>query len=166
MIPTRYALVLALLSCLAAAQGQQTLAEMVDQAGAEWMMGNWVSEDENGQAIDLSFAWALDKHAILLDRKDSRWEIKSMTAVDPESGEVKYVGVSNRGGIILGTWSEESGNPLLKFNVRGREGRSWKGAVLFKSAGDQNLLVEYFATDDSNNLVEPAQAKFVFKRKK
>ena len=166
MIPTRHALVLALLGCMTAAQGQQTLAELVDQAGAEWMIGNWVSEGENGQTIDLSFAWALDKHAILLDRKDSRWEIKSMTAVDPESGEVKYVGVSNQGAIILGTWSEESGNPVLKFHARGREGRSMKGAVLFKSGGDQKLQVDYYATDDWNNLIEPAQAKFVFKPKK
>ena len=130
------------------------------------MLGNWVSEGENGQTTDLSFAWALDKHVILMDRKDSRWEMKSMTAIDPESGEVRCMGVSNRGGIITGTWSEESGSPLLKFKARGQEGRSWKGAVLFKSGGDQNLHVEYYATDDWNNLVEPAQAKFVFKRKK
>ena len=166
MISTKYALILALVGCVSAAQAQPSLAELVDQAGAEWMIGNWVSEGENGETISLSTAWALDKNVILLDRKDSRLEIKSMTAVDPQSGEVRYVGVSNHGGIILGTWTEESGNPVLKFKAHGRDGRSLKGAVVFKSGADQTLLAEYYPIDDSDNLVEPAKAKFVFKRKK
>jgi hypothetical protein len=159
--------VLLLLGCLTTVQGQQTpLAELVDRAGAGSMMGDWVGEGENGETINMSIAWDLDKHMILLHRKDPRWEVKSMTAVDPESGEVKYVGVSNRGNLILGSWTGKDSQPVLKVNVRGGEGRSWKGALLFKAAGDQTLQVEYYATDDSDNLVEPARRTYTFKRKK
>jgi len=157
---------LSLFGSLATLQAQQTLADLVAEVGGEWLVGDWVGYSDNGDELVQTIHWDLDKHVIAIHFKTPRFEIKSMTAVDPTSGNVKYIGFSNRGGALTGTWQEESGWPLLRVKAVNQDGQTWKGALLFQRVDDNTMKIEIFRVDEDGELIYPARTSTEFKRKK
>jgi len=159
------ALALLLLGCGAFVQAQITLADKVAEGGVEWMIGDWEGTGDDRETVSLSFKWDLNKHVIFLHRKSARWESKGMNAVDPESGDVKFIGVTSMGGFLTGVWEDKDGYPLMKLTAKGADGRSWKGGIVYKSSGNATMEVEYYAANDAGDLEEPARGSWTFKKK-
>ena len=44
---------------------QETLGDLVASGGYDWIMGRWVAGPDDGQKVEFTFDWALDKHVVL-----------------------------------------------------------------------------------------------------
>ncbi|MGA4577530.1 hypothetical protein [Limisphaera sp. VF-2] len=147
------------------AQAQRSLADLVAEAGAEWMIGEWVAHTGNGDPITQKVSWDLDKHVVTMHVQSPMLEVKSMTGLDPATGQARYVGFSNRGGALTGTWQEEGGWPMLRLQGTNPDGRAWKMALVYKRVDENTMAVEIYSLDESDNVVRPARNVTEFKRR-
>jgi hypothetical protein len=108
------------------------LSELVDQAGASWMLGPWASAD--GQ-VKLTYEWRLDQQAIAVKFTAGERCAEGMMALKPGTGEVHYVAVDNSGAVTTGRWIESNGNPTLQ-------------ATKHADSGDLTILAEHRKVDE------------------
>jgi len=158
-------LLLALLSFTVTVRAQQTLGDRIVEAGTDWLIGEWEGSDDEGGTLLQTFSWDLDKHAMNSRSKTPRWEIKGTTGWDPEKHKAVYVGFSNRGGAIKGTWGKHEGSPMLKLKATDLEGRSWSGAVVYKKKDASTMEVQIFGLADDGELDESRQTSITYKKK-
>jgi len=147
------------------AQAQPKLAELVAEVNGEWMLGEWVAYTESGEEMTQKVSWDLDEHVVVMHFQAPMLEVKAMTGLDPASGQVKYVGFSNRGGALTGTWGEADGWPLLRLRGANADGQVWKMALLYKRVDDKTMRVEIHGMDGADNVIQPARTTTQFKRK-
>src|SRR5262249_36585927 len=81
-----------LCTCLVSlgAIAQQTMADLVAEANAEWMFGQWEAQTDSGEPVKLNVSWDLEKRVVVLHVKTSDMESKGFSYKSPSSDEVKY----------------------------------------------------------------------------
>jgi hypothetical protein len=158
-------LVAALIALLVPVQAQQTLAEMVDEAGVAWLVGEWTGETDNGETIKLSFAWDLNKRVVSLHLTTSEMESKGMIGVDPVSKEIRYVAYDNRGGSGTGVWSAVDTKAILKYRGWNPDGEPRRMGVSFAKLSADTMKLELFGLTSGDELEDTARATIQFKRK-
>lgn len=146
------------------AQTPQSLADLVREAGHDWMIGRWEGSTDDGSTLTHSFAWDLDKHVVVMRGKAGEMEYMGVTALDPVSKEPRYIGFDSRGSISKGTWSEESGAVVLKLESDTADGSKRRMGVSFKKAGNGNLELGLHRVEDSGEVVQPAGATIMLKK--
>jgi hypothetical protein len=142
---------------------QQTLADLVQEANAGWMMGSWKATTDDGGTFALTFSWDLDRHVVVLHGKGDDMEFKGYSALEPASDQVAYVGFDNRGAISKGKWAMEDGELVLRVENRSDRG-TYKMAAVFTSASGGGLSLRLHRIDDWGNLVTPEQTLLRFKK--
>ena len=91
----------------------ENLSEILESAGLGTLIGTWVDQDTNGQAISLTYTWRIKDRVLGLSIKMPGDNSEGLIAVDPESGEVIHVSADENGGVGRGQWAEESGVATL-----------------------------------------------------
>jgi hypothetical protein len=157
-----------LLACLASlsAQAQQSLAELVTEAKADWMFGQWEAQTDNGDTVRLNVSWDLDKHVVVLHVQAGEVNSKSYTVLDPTSREARYVSFDNRGSVGKGTWAMESDELVLRTESQSSERGPWKVAFVFTGNASEGLQVRMHTINESGGLVTPARMTLKFKKQK
>jgi hypothetical protein len=145
--------VLAVLTSLGA-QAQQSLADLVTEAKADWMFGAWEAQTDNGDSVRLNVSWDLEKHVVVLHVKVGDVESKGYTALDPASREARYSSFDNRGSVGKGSWGMES-DELAR-----------KAAFVFTGSASEGLQVRMHPINESGGLVTPARMTLKFKKQK
>jgi len=111
---TLFALVLSAMFLISGASSRaENLAEILESAGLGTLIGTWVDQDTNGQAISLTYTWRIEDRVLGLSIKVPGDNSEGLIAVDPESGEVMHVSADENGGVGMGQWAEESGVATL-----------------------------------------------------
>ena len=156
------------LACLASlsAQAQQSLAELVTEAKADWMFGQWEAQTDNGDTVRLNVSWDLDKHVVVLHVQAGEMNSKSYTVLDPASREARYVSFDNRGSVGKGTWGMESEELVLRTESQSSERGPWKVAFVFTGNASEGLQVRMHPINESGGLVTPARMTLKFKKQK
>lgn len=144
----------------------QSLSDVIKENNGDWLIGNWEATDNDGNTHTQTFKWELGKNVVVSHNKNPRWEIMGMTAYNADTEEVTYVGYSNRGGRVTGTWNDREGSPILRVKAQGSDGQSWEGAVLYKKIDDKTMRIEMFRVDDNGDVEDEARGGMEFKRKK
>lgn len=164
---TRY-LALGLVACTAwmAAHAQQSLADLVSEANADWMLGKWEAQTNDGNTVTLAFSWDLNKHVVVQQGKIGDMEFKGYTALDPNTSEPKYVGFDSRGSVSKGTWGVESGELTLRLEGQSRERGSYKMAVVYGGNATAGLKLRIHQVDQWGGLVSPESTALTFKKQK
>jgi hypothetical protein len=147
------------------AQAQQSLAELVSEAKADWMLGRWEAQTDNGATITLNFSWDLDKKVVVLHGKLPDMEFKGYSALEPGAMQVNYTGFDNRGVVTKGSWGLENDELVLRAESRSAE-RTWKMGVVFTGKDGQELVLRLHGVGDSGELVSPARTTLKFKKQK
>jgi len=147
------------------AQAQDKLAEMVNQANAEWMLGKWEAQTDNGGTVTLEFSWDLDKHVVALHGKTPDMEFKGYSALDTSANEVKYFGFDNRGSITKGNWALEGSDLVLRVESQTGE-RTTKMGVVFAGNASEGLQLRLHGLEGSGSLSTPARVTLKFKKQK
>ena len=161
---TRYSiLALAALLLGTNTQAQQTLADLVQEANAGWMLGSWKATTDEGGAFTLNLSWDLDRHVVVMHGKGDDMEFKGYSALEPASDQVAYVGFDNRGAISKGKWAMEDGELVLRVESHSDRG-TLKMAAVFASASGGGLNLRLHRLDEWGNLITPEQTLLRFKK--
>ena len=148
------------------AQAQQKLADLVDEAKADWMLGKWEAQTDNGGTVTLAFSWDLDKHVIVLHVKTPDMELKGYSALDPSAAnEVKYFGFDNRGAISKGNWAPEGSDLVLRIETQTSE-RTVKMAAVFGGSATEGLQIRIHSIESSGSLSATPRMALKFKKQK
>jgi hypothetical protein len=157
--------VLAVLTSLAT-QAQQSLADLVTEAKADWMFGAWEAQTDNGDSVRLNVSWDLEKHVVVLHVKMGDVESKGYTTLDPASREARYFSFDNRGSVGKGSWGMESEELVLRTESQSSERGPRKVAFVFTGSASEGLQVRMQAINESGGLVTPARMTLKFKKQK
>ena len=91
----------------------QNLGEILESGGLGALIGTWVDQDTNGQAISLTYTWRIKNRVLGLSIRMPGDNSEALIAVAPESGEVMHVSADENGGVGMGKWAEENGVATL-----------------------------------------------------
>lgn len=157
----------AAMACLVcvSAQAQPSLQNLVGEANAEWMFGNWQAETENGDSVTLNVTWDLDKHVVLLHVKAGDMESKGYTVIEPKAEFPQYYNFDNRGSVGKGSWNVENGDLVLRVETQRPERGPVKSAFVFTGSASTGLQVRMHSVDSSGDLATPARMTLKFKKK-
>jgi hypothetical protein len=158
-------LVIGLMSllCTFSASSQQTLADLVTEAKAEWMFGQWEGQSDNGDKVQLGVSWDLDKHVVILHVKTTEMESKGYTVIDPVSATPKYFSFDNRGSVGKGGWEMEAEELVLRVEIQSADRGPWKAGLVFTGSATEGLKIRMHSLTDSGSLGE-ARTSFKFKK--
>jgi hypothetical protein len=161
-------LAVGLWACLASlgACAQQSLADLVTEAKADWMLGAWEAQTDNGDTVRLNISWDLDKHVVLLHVKTGDLESKGFTVLDPASREARYFSFDNRGSVGKGVWGLESEALVLRTESQSPERGPGKVAFVFTGSAGEGLQVRMHAINESGGFATPARMTLKFKKQK
>ncbi|RME94946.1 MAG: hypothetical protein D6766_04545 [Verrucomicrobia bacterium] len=144
---------------------QPTLADLVAEAQADWMVGTWVGYADDGTQVTQTFSWDLDKQVIVMRGSAGDMSWMGVTSIDPTTGEPRYVGWDNRGTHSTGTWADEGGDVALRLESKQPDGQTRKMAVVFGRASGGRLEIRFHGVDQWGYIDYPARFSIQLKKK-
>jgi hypothetical protein len=151
---------------MSVAQAQDSLGDLVNQAGVDWLMGDWQTTSDRGDTVQLSFKGDLDNHVAFITHKDQRTESKGIVIVEPGSTQPKYYAGDKLGGSGTGVWSVEDGKAILKYKHTAADGKVSKMGITFAKVDADTMEVNIYSLSDSDELGTDARVTTKFKRTK
>jgi len=158
------AIVLTLAAGVAPAGAQDTLGDLVDSGGYDWIIGRWVATPDNDRKAQFIFDWVLDRHAVLsrLQVEDLRYE--GLILLLPGSQDPFEEGADNQGGTWKGTWSPQGDGLVRRVDHTGADGRMRKGEMVFDKVDADTITVGIYLLDGSGSRNAEPVSKLTCKR--
>lgn len=155
------------LACIASLgiQAQQSLADLVSDARADWMFTKWEAQDDQGRTVGIEVSWDLDKKVAVLHVKMGAYEIKGYTYRDPDVLEPKYFGFDSQGTVYRGNWGLDGDDLVLRLESKKLDGSTEKVAAAFTGSPADGLTVRIHGIESWGGLVQPARSTTKFKKK-
>lgn len=144
--------------------GQASLDNLVYEASADWMLGKWQAQMDNGDEVTLNVSWDLDKHVIVLHVKAGDMEAKGYTVLEPNADRPKYYSFDNKGAVAKGSWDMEGSDLVLRVEGNSPERGTRKSAFVFGGSSSTGLEVRIHGITSYGDLATPAQATLKFKK--
>jgi len=153
---TRLAIILSsLLLCVTVSVRAENLGEILERAELGALVGTWVDEDSNGEAISLTYAWRIENYVLALSVKRPNNNSEAMIAVDPKTGEVVHVTANEKGGMGRGKWVEENGVATLILKVANAEKEEMALKITHRIVDNKQLVVgiKNVETDEGGEMI-------------
>ena len=148
------------------AAAQETLADVVQQTGCNWMIGKWAGETPEGQKYEIEYKWALKDHVISIHFKGFDFEYHGIIFFDADKEEVVQIGVDSNGGNGKGTWFAEYGVATMKNEQKGEYGEVSRMGIVHKKIDDQTMKSDVYGLDEYGQLSEQPGGTLEYKRVK
>ncbi len=148
------------------AGAQQSLGDLVREAGLDWMAGRWVATTDQGQKIEAVYRWELNRHLVSTSFKMGEFEGRGMIYYSPTEDRVVQVGVDNQGGSNKGIWYPEGDKAIAKLEYTQASGESGKMAVVHWKVDARTMKAAMYAVQESGELADEPWATLEYKRVK
>lgn len=148
------------------ARAQQTLGDLVEEAGLNWMIGRWVTTTDEGDEIQLIYRWQLDKHLATIQLRTPDFEYYGMIFYVPAKEEIVQVGADNRGGSGKGLWEPDGDKAIMKIEHTGVYGEIQRMGLAHSRVNAKTMKIEMYAVDSAGELAEEPWATLEFKRQR
>lgn len=146
------------------AWSQQSLGDLVTEGGFDWIIGKWTATTDDGQAIQLTYQWQLDKHMVAGYFKMGPYETRSMIYYVPADDKVVQVGVDNRGGRSTAVWEPSGEKAVCKTEGIGADGQVNKMGVVYSKSDAKTMVLEVFEITSSGEMGSYPWATLEMKR--
>ena len=134
------------------AMAQQSLRDLAQEYGINWLAGQWTATTDDGTEIILSYRWALDGHAVIVDFKMGEYASHGMIYYVPDDENATEISIDNRGGRAKGTWQVQ-GDKLVSKNERiDAEGNVHKSGAVYSKVDAKTIKVYIYGLDEYNEL--------------
>jgi hypothetical protein len=150
----------------ASAAAQETLGDLVMQAGYDSMMGTWKGSDDEGRSCTLEYKWALDKHAITVDVSMGDFRYRGMIMFIPSTQEVIQVGADNMGGTWNGTWDEDYEGVVNRSERLEPDGTKQRMEHVYITVDANTFKVKEYPVEADGWRASSPRGELTFKRQK
>lgn len=168
VILTRTFLLLAagLVIWTSSAAAQEKLGDLVQEAGFNWMIGRWTATTDDGQEIEMTYKWGLDRYMATVDFKMGEYAYRGMIFFVPNEQKVVEVGLDNRGGTAKGTWDMEGEKAISKSERTQADGETMRAAMVHSKVNGKTLKVAVYQIQETGEQADEPWATLQFKRQK
>ena len=146
------------------ANAQQSLGDLVTEAGLDWMIGRWVAKTDEGDKLQLTYRWQIEKHLVTILLKTPDFQYHGMIFYVPAKEEVVQVGVDNRGGSGKGVWEPDGDKAIMKIEHTGTDGETQRMALVHSKVNPETMKMEMYTLDSTGELADEPWATLEFKR--
>lgn len=134
------------------AAAQQSLKDLAQEYGTNWLAGRWAATTDEGTEIMLVYRWALDGHAVVVDFKMGEYASHGMIYYVPDDEKATSISVDNRGGRSKGTW-EVQGDKLVSKNEHvNAEGQKRKYAAVYSKVDNRTIKIALYGLNEYDEL--------------
>ena len=148
------------------AAAQQSLGDLVAEAGFDWMIGNWVATTDDGSELVAVYQWQLNRHLVSTHLKAGRFESRGMIYYLPGEDSVVQVSVDNMGGSSKGIWNPEGDRAVCRLDYTQRTGETMKMEFIYSKVDADTMKVVMYGVDESGQLADEPWATLEYKRQK
>jgi hypothetical protein len=146
------------------AMAQGKLGDLVTEGGFDWIIGAWTATTDQGDKIDVTYKWELDKHMLSVHLKWPNYEYRGMIFYVPAEDRIIQVGVDNRGGNGKGLWQAEGSKAVHKYEHTGADGEINKMGMVHSRANDDTMKVEVYEISSDGALGQSPAFTTEYKR--
>ncbi len=148
------------------AAAQEKLGDLVEEADFNWMIGKWKATTDDGQEIEMSYRWGLDRYLATYDFKMGEFAYRGMIFYVPTEQKVVEIGVDNRGGTAKATWDIEGEKAVSKSERIQADGETVRMAIINSKVNNKTMKMMLYGTDSSGEQADEPWATLEFKRQK
>ncbi len=150
--------------CSGSAMAQQSLRDLAQEYGTDWLAGRWTATTDDGTEILLVYRWVLDGHAIVVDFKMGEYASHGMIYYVPDDENATAFSVDNRGGRAKGTWQAQ-GDKLVAKNERiDADGNVQKSGAVYSKVDNKTIKITLYGLDQYDELNDESMFSMDFKR--
>ncbi|MHC4143738.1 MAG: hypothetical protein ACYSWW_13015 [Planctomycetota bacterium] len=144
---------------------QQSLRDLAEENGCNWLAGQWVATTDEGTEIQLVYRWELDGHLVTVDFKMGEYASRGMIFYVPGEEKATAVSVDNRGGRSKGTWEVQDGKLISKSEHVNAEGEVRKYAAVYSKVDTKTIRIALYGLDQDDELTDEPSFTMDYKRK-
>ncbi len=137
------------------AVGQESLKDVVEMEGLEWMIGSWKTTMDDGQEMRISHTWAVDGHVMTTDFQMGDTSSKGMIYFDADAEQVKQLSVNNRGQASEATWESEYGKAIAKTTMQDEYGDATEIGVVYSKVNASTIKIALYGLDNGELSYDP-----------
>lgn len=141
-----------------------TLGDLVDTGGVDWIIGNWGATTEEGQSLNSSYTWDMNKNLIKLSFKMGEYEGLGLIFYSPQEGKVIQVGADSRGGVSKGSWDAEEENLAASLEFAAADGNKGKFVIVHANIDAKRMKVAFYGIGESGDRMPNPWATMEYKR--
>jgi hypothetical protein len=143
---------------------QQTLGDLVASGGYDWIIGRWVATTDEGQKVEFTFDWALDKHVVLNSLQMGDFQYQGIVRLARTGDEAVDEGVDSRGGTWKGAWSPDGDGLVRRVEHMSADGQTRQGDIVFAKVDNDTVTIAIYAVDNSGSRSAEPWSKLTYKR--
>jgi len=147
------------------AVAQQSLRDLAEEYGCNWLAGQWVTTTDDGTAIQLVYRWELEGHLVTVDFKMGEYASRGMIFYVPGEEKATAVSVDNRGGRSKGTWEAQDGKLIARSERVDAEGNVQKSAIVYTKVDAKTMKIALHGLGDDGEISYEPQFTMDLKRK-
>jgi len=153
-----------LIICSGSAMAQQSLRDLAQEYGTNWLAGRWTATTDDGTEILLSYRWVCDGHAVVMDLKMGEYLSHGMIYYVPDDEKATAISVDNRGGSSKGTWEVQGDKLVAKSEHTNADGEVRKSAAVYSKVDNKTIKIALYGLNDYNELNDEPWFTSQFKR--
>jgi hypothetical protein len=146
------------------AMAQQSLRDLAQEYGINWLAGRWTATTDDGTEIQLAYLWALDGHAVIVDLKMGEYASHGMIYYVPNDEKATAISVDNRGGRSKGTWEAQDDKLVSKNERIDAEGNVQKSAAVYSKVDTKTIKIALYGLNQYDELSDEPWFTMDFKR--
>jgi hypothetical protein len=146
------------------AMAQQSLKDLAQEYGINWLAGRWAATTDDGTEITLSYRWALDGHAVIMDFNMGEYASHGMIYYVPDDDKATAISVDNRGGRSKGAWAIQGDKLVAKSERIDAEGNVRKSAAVYSKVDNKTIKIALYGLNEYDELDDEPRFTMEFKR--
>ncbi|NQT00544.1 MAG: hypothetical protein HQ580_00830 [Planctomycetes bacterium] len=146
------------------AMAQQSLRDLAQEYGGDWLAGRWTATTDDGTEILLVYRWGLDGHAVIVDFKMGEYASHGMIYYVPDDEKATAISVDNRGGRSKGTWEAQDDKLVSKNERIDAEGNVQKSGAVYSKVDARTIKIALYGLDQYDELNDEPWYTMDFKR--
>ena len=143
----------------------QKLGDIVSENGYQWLIGQWVG-NENNRTYELEYKPILDNHAASVDMKIGDFRYTGLITYVPSRQEVVEFGADTLGRTWKLMWEQDGSDLVNQCELTKADGTTQKLQHVFTKVGNDEFKAKLYSIEPSGSRGSEPLEQATFKRQK
>ena len=148
-------LVMVLMAMASTVIAQESLKDVIEQQGFEWMIGQWKTTTDDGQEIVSTYDWAANGNVIATTFKMGDRSSQGMIYFDADQEQVRQFSMDSRGNAAKGTWEPQGSKAVSKSTWVDEDGQKTAYAVTYEKVDNNTMKSAVYGLENGELSYDP-----------